>query len=662
MPSAPPPAEPPANGLPASSPSANGFRRVAILWIVVAAGVHAAALFHATPLQSANDRSRWSTVWSLVDRGTFVIDEIDADPAWTTIDKVQHEGHLYSTKPALLVILAAGVYAVIQATLGWSLYADPPAVTRLVLAVVNLIPWIVALAALTSIAAKYARTAFARGYLIAAAAFGTYLSTYATTFNNHTVAAVSLIFALYFALRIIADGSRHRLDFAFCGLTSAFVTTNELPAAAFGLAMFVLLLRTDARRTLLVFVPAALVPIAAFVLATWLQTGSWKPFYMAYGTSKYIYIRDGLPSYWANPQGIDRNLDSPLTYLLHCTIGHHGILSLSPIFLLSIVGWLRLKTRTAEPYRPLLWMGLGLTALILAFYLTRTGNYNYGGNTVALRWALWLVPFWLIALLPALDDFADRRWFRTVAALLLAVSSFSAWEAVGHPWRPSWLYSRMEKAGWIDYRNYAPPLPRRLTTWFPTLPPAGARPETEWLEFTATTASGREMLRLELVESGPDQVRLRLVRTETVAGRRQERERVEATIDRKRFEAGESPESFVIAGQPSAERAAAAVRWLPDDVDYRPGPVRFITTSARQLAFQTQRAIATIDVRRRSGTVVRHRLDAWLCRDVPFGVVRIQETLTDARTGDGILQKEYELTAAGRMDVPDWAQAIRALE
>ena len=50
--------------------------------------------------------------------------------------------------------------------------------------------------------------------------------------------------------RIVADGSRRWWDFALCGLTSAFVTTNELPAAAFGLAMFVLLLRADWRRTL----------------------------------------------------------------------------------------------------------------------------------------------------------------------------------------------------------------------------------------------------------------------------------------------------------------------------------------------------------------------------------------------------------------------------
>ncbi|MGC1274538.1 MAG: hypothetical protein WBC44_12605 [Planctomycetaceae bacterium] len=644
-----------------SEPSHLAFQRFAFVLIAVTAAVHAAALLNATPLQSANDRSRWSTVWSLVERGTFVIDAIDADPEWSTIDKVQHDGHLYSTKPALLTVLASGVYAVIRSTLGWSIYGDTPAVTRLVLAVINLLPWLGATAALASIAMRYGRTTFSRCYLISATAFGTYLSTYSTTFNNHTVAAVSLVFALYFALRIF-DGSRRWWDFAFCGLTSAFVTTNELPAAAFGLAMFAVLLRTDWRRTLFVFVPAALVPIAAFLVTTWMQTGSWKPFYMAYGTSKYVYIREGLPSYWATPKGIDRNLDSPIVYLLHCTIGHHGILSLSPIFLLTIATWLRMRRRPAEPYRPLLWMGLALTALILAFYLSRTENYNYGGNTVALRWALWLIPFWLIALLPTLDDFADRRWFRCVAVGLLAVSTFSAWEAIANPWRPSWLYALMDSARWIDYSDHEPPLQRRLTTWFPKIPASGIDPADQWIEMTATTEQGTELIRLELVEGDANRPQLRVRQFETVAGRRREIGDVTATIDREQFDAGARPIEFVVSGKPSVAEAIGALQRLPKSVEYRPGPVRYQKLPARELAFRTQLVTATIDVRRRSGNVLRHRIDAWLCDDVPFGVVRIRETLTDARTGDWISRRDYQLTDAGFRKVPDWATAIRELK
>lgn len=641
--------------------------RTAAALIAAAAGLHAAALLNSTPLQSANDRSRWSTIWALVERGTFAIDAIDADPAWSTIDKVQHEGRLYSTKPALLTVLGAGVYAAVKAVTPWSLYGDTPAVTRAVLAVVNLIPFLVALAALAAIGRKYARTGFARTFLLATAAFGTYLSTYSVTFNNHSVAAVSLALALFFALRVIADGSRRPSDFALCGLASAFVTTNELPAAAFGLAMFALLLRCDARRTLSAFVPAAAVVVAAFVVTTWLQTGSWKPFYLSYGTEKYVYIRDGVPSYWAEPKGIDRNLDPPLVYLLHCAVGHHGLLSLSPVFLLTLVTWARMWRRPAEPYRPLLWMGLGMTALILGFYLSRTENYNYGGNTVALRWALWLVPFWLLALLPTLDDFADRRWFRVAASALLAVSCFSAWEAIGNPWRPSWLFSLMESAGWIDYRDRPPALPRRLTTWFRSLPPAGADPRAEWIELTAATERGAETLRLELAggagepgAGGREAVRLRLSTYETTSAGRREVEAVTATIDRARFDAGGAAESFVLSGEPTKAAAVRALQRLPAAAAYRPGPARYLKTGLRELAFRAQQVAAVADLRRRSGGTARHRNEAWLCPDVPFGVVRVRETITDAATGTTLAGRDYLLSATGRMDEPEWARAIPA--
>lgn len=648
-----------------SSPASTGTDLAGSRWhwtaivLAVAAGLHAAALLNSTPLQSANDRSRWSTVWSLVERGTFAIDEIDAMPQWQTIDKVQHGGRLYSTKPALLTVMAAGVYQAVRIVTDWSIYQDTPHVTRAVLAVVNLVPWIAALCVMSLIARKYARTGFGRGYVIAAAAFGTYLSTYSVTFNNHTVAAVSLIFAMHFALRITADGSRNWYDFALCGLTSAFVTTNELPAAAFGLAMFGLLCWHDWRRTAFIFVPAALVPITAFLIATWMQTGSWKPFYLAYGTEKYIYIRDGVPSYWADPKGLDRNLDPPFVYVLQCLIGHHGILSLSPIFLLTVVTWFRLRKTDGYRYRPLLWMGLAATLLILGFYFSRTENYNYGGNSVALRWAIWLVPFWLLAMLPTLDEFAHVRWFRKVAILLLGVSTFSAWEAIENPWQPSWLYKRMESAGWIDYSERDQALPRTVTTWFASLPPADASPQNEWIELTAVTDSGQEQLRLELVVNDAERPQVQITSSRFASGDQRERQTARASIDRSRFEAGADVSDFVVAGDPTTQTAVGMLRKLPGSTTYRPGHVRYQRTPLRELAFQTRHVTTAVDVRRRTGEIVRHRIDAWLCPDVPFGVVRLRETITNARSGDWLSRRDYVLTAAGRMEPPAWAQVVR---
>ena len=97
-------------------------RQFAALVIIVAAT--SIALGHALrqPTQmGANDISRWCTVWSLLERGTYVIDECP----WQleTQDKVfripkgataspggeEPVRHYYSSKPALLPTLIAGI-------------------------------------------------------------------------------------------------------------------------------------------------------------------------------------------------------------------------------------------------------------------------------------------------------------------------------------------------------------------------------------------------------------------------------------------------------------------------------------------------------------------------------------------------------------------------
>jgi hypothetical protein len=77
--------------------------KVGLALILLAFVVVFVAVISSQPLQSANDRSRWCTVWSLVERGTYRIDEIDGVSQWSTIDKVRHRTsdddpwHFYSS-------------------------------------------------------------------------------------------------------------------------------------------------------------------------------------------------------------------------------------------------------------------------------------------------------------------------------------------------------------------------------------------------------------------------------------------------------------------------------------------------------------------------------------------------------------------------------------
>src|SRR5262249_25943714 len=286
-----------------------------------------------TPMLSANDRSRWCTVWSLVERGTYQIDEIIQVPGWDTIDKGRFRDHFYSSKPPFLATIAAGLYWTVKHTLGLDLREQTHETVQLILLVINWLPWIAALAVLAAIGERYAESDWGRIYLVVAAAGGTFLTTFLTTLNNHTVAACSVVFALYPALRIVNDGRRSAWLFALAGFWGAFAVCSELPAALFGLALFAALARQSLKLTLLCFVPAALIPLSFFFYTNWLCSGGIMPFYATFNQpypSFYKYEYKGVPSYWMNPSPQDIGESSPWVYLFHCTIGHHGIFSLSP--------------------------------------------------------------------------------------------------------------------------------------------------------------------------------------------------------------------------------------------------------------------------------------------------------------------------------------------
>ena len=624
------------------------------LIVLIAVALHIAALFNAKPLQSANDRSRWCTVWSLVERGTFQIDEIRRRPGWDSIDIIHDNGHFYSTKPPLLTVIVAGLTWCVTRITGWTLLDDTHSVTTAVLLVVNILPFAVSLGLLHAVLNRHARTRWCRLFVLGAAAFGTLLTPFLMTFNNHTVAATGVMVALFALMRLLSDEAPRGWTFGLCGLAAAWACANELPAGAFGLATFLLAWRRSPRQTLGWYVPAVLVPLAALVVTNVLATGSWRPAYAGYGSSKYNFVIDGVPSYWMHPQGVDRNLDSPLMYFVHCTVGHHGIWSLSPVFLLAIVGWLRSHRVRDLALRSVLRCGAALTVIVLAFYLTRTQNYNYGGVSCALRWSLWLTPFWLLALIPLLDATANSITMKSIASLLLAASVVSAWLPVPNPWQQPWLFRRLEERGWIDYHEEPTPLPRPLWTWFASLPeiPESAA-ESPWIEFASSAANGqtsklRLTCRREGTQAAGGLVAMDVTRTDSLGERSESRT---LFLDAARFRAGAAPAEFlrwpdraVTPGQQQAD--LAFVRGLPLKQEFRPGVVRYLKTPLRRDAFRCQRAAAQVALPSGAdNTPLRYRCDVWLCDELPFGVAQFEFQVTTAADGTLLHHERWTVTA-----------------
>jgi len=611
--------------------------------MVIILGMALATTFvwSSTPLQSANDRSRWCTVYSLVHHQTWQIDKIELRDGWGTIDKVRHNDHFYSSKPALLPAIVAGVYGVVLRITGWDLIRETEESSRLILTIVNLIPLTIAWFLVNGMLNRYAQQKYTKRLLLIAFIFATPLTTYLVTLNNHVVAAWAVVFALSPALKILIEGREEKRLFLVSGFFAAFAFVNELPALSFAGLLGLFLLIKAPRQTLTCFLPMALIPFMASVALTYWQTGGWKPFYAFYGTEKYRYIHEGIPSYWVNPRGFDKNADSFPMYLFHCTFGHHGIFSLTPLFLFMPLAWF-VPAWSSKPFRWLLAMSGILTLVVMSFYMIRTGNYNYGGNTSTLRWLMWLVPIWTLSLIPVLDRFANRRTMHILAGMFLAVGCLSTFWPIKNPWTPPWMFSLLDRYGYVDqYDDPVSPLDRKHDVWFSSLPETFNPEAPEFIKLSSRNHVG-EVKYIQLSDRGRQENLHRVTLQENVS--RSLPTDVSLIIDVEKFNAGAKIDEWLI--EPNTNELAAQrkvvrtiLRGLPVTDQYRAGRTRFVRTPLREDAFTVQHAAAQEKHRpEEDGPAFWYRCDTWYCDDLPFGVAQMKFTVS--RDEDSVVISE----------------------
>ncbi len=419
------------------------------------------------PFLSGNDRSRWCTVRALVEHGTYAIDEIVVQPNWDTIDMVKHDGrgnpapgpddgHLYSSKPPLLATLMAGEYWLLNRLTGWTLGSHPYELGRILLFTWNVLPFVGYLLILAGIVERYGSTDFGRLFVVAAAAFGTLVTSYAVAFTNHWPAACAAMLALDAALRIVVDGERRPRWFLIAGTAAALMAACELPAISFALCLLALLGWKSPALTLRAAAPGLAVVAAAAVGTNYLAHGTRQPAYaqrhVEGGWYDYQFRRGDhvIDSYWkpTTPKSeIDQGEPSRAAYAFHVLVGHHGIFSLTPVWLLSLAGLAMLLRKPIAPGDPALTGSraiaaaiLACTVICLAFYIARPlEDRNYGGMATGFRWAIWFAPLWLWAMLPAADALATTPRRRLLAAVLLAASVMTASFPTWNPWTQPWL-------------------------------------------------------------------------------------------------------------------------------------------------------------------------------------------------------------------------------
>jgi hypothetical protein len=486
-----------------------------------------------TGMHCANDRSRWAAVVSLVHQGTWQIDDVDRlrgpNGNWGTIDKVYHidrsgEEHFYSSKPPLYILFLSSQYWVLNRVFGVDMLVNPLwAIKGLVFCnqvlLFGLFLWLY-----LQICQRFVKQRSVLICLGLTAGFGTFLSTFAVSLNNHLPAAVCVLATIALMIRIECDRNSSWIEYFSIGVMTALSVTFELPALSFlGLVGIWLLLRSPVK-TLTFGVFGISIVATAFLGSNYWAHGSLQPPYahrsdgkvLAYleqedaallvsgvvpetlalfggqtgedvalpgmtdivieqhptvgrwrifdlqNTRRYAlqqvgsvfeirvwdnwydYDVNGRPSYWlpGSARGVDLGEPSRLQYFIHMTVGHHGIFSLTPIWIFSLLG-IAVAWRDPEPiWRQLAYGLLTLTFVLLVFYTMRPlADRNYGGVASGFRWFFWLTPLFLLMLIPAWRIIYKSMLLISLWGICLVISIYSGLHSFLNPWQHPWYFS-----------------------------------------------------------------------------------------------------------------------------------------------------------------------------------------------------------------------------
>lgn len=434
---------------------------------------------------SWNEASRLATVESLVERGTWRIDE---STFVGTGDKMMFGGHYFSDKTPLFQALAALPYALIHHALGLGLALDAcdhgwrcgrrwltvamvglPAAAMLAVFFQSLaaqVPAVVALAA------------------TAVFGFGTMVWPFALTFMPHVPSAACLLvsFVLLRGRSVAGESDKARSAgragaraLFGAGLLAGLAVALDLPALFLSAALATLALLRH-RRAFPAFVVGALVPATATALLDRHISGSvWPPFMVAegwqYPGSRFPVANVG----WAS-------LESVPTYALQGLIGDRGLFSYSPILLLGVAGLVVVIGSRSHPMRTDA-VAVAVGALAFAAFLFAREGLAHGGKAYGNRYFLPLIPllawFGAFAVPTALRSLASR-----LAAVILAVavvlSVVSAYQGTLNPWATPYPVVYLGYAGTEPYPTVCSNLTRqpcfRWRRWWRRLarPPGGA--------------------------------------------------------------------------------------------------------------------------------------------------------------------------------------------
>jgi len=422
-----------------------------------------------TSLRNANTGSRFATVEALVDHGTYYIDRTHYVNG--TVDKVRLHGRFLSSKPPMLPTYAAGVYWLHQKITGQTIGAHEHSVVQVVTLASGWLSHLIVLLYFVRLAKLLLRKELAIIASVGAVAFAYLGVGYATTLNNHSIAAALAVAGVYYGFRIGRGDDVRTRHWIMAGLILGFLPGIDVPSTLVTGCIGLYLLVHDRKKALLLFTPALIPGIAAHLTLTYIASEGFVPVY----ARRELYDYPG--SYWLREKGIDALREPKHIYLFNLLFGHHGLFSMTPLFLFSAYELGRvIRHRTALLREAL--VVIGIIVGFIGFYVLQ--SHNYGGWCVGMRWLIPGMPLLMLFFGVWLDRVKLGLPAWSLVLVAFAISQFNTLDALSGPFQYSkwhnWLDGRpgrartyengdlvdaVERSIAIERKNHAPRKKRR---------------------------------------------------------------------------------------------------------------------------------------------------------------------------------------------------------
>jgi hypothetical protein len=384
--------------------------------------------------QSWNDDSRMATIQSLVESGTLVIDHSDYVG---TGDKVFINGHFYSEKPPMPALIGAAVYFPLY-QLGIQLHMGTNLAYYLITLLTVGVCWIVGALAFYDCLRFTGLDSERRLLATLALALGSLYFTWATTFNNHELAAAWLMIGFRFLLRARHGEGAAGRNLAAAGLFLSLPGTADIPTGIFyGVFLLYVLLDPALRRNVGLYLAPLLVTAVPALAMNYSIHHSIVPVQIVKAYFDYPHSpwhRSGMSLSGTEVNGVA----TATCYALQTLLGDKGFLLYNPFLLIALWGLWRELRHNGPFFREGVAIFTGSLGLMLYYWLMTT---NFAGWSYSIRWFVPMLPLLLFFLFPFFQDFSKQRLavfnaVLAVSAIISCVGALNPWSALSYSSAP----------------------------------------------------------------------------------------------------------------------------------------------------------------------------------------------------------------------------------